>query len=251
MLNKGIVSVSFRKLTPEEIVREVKACGLKTIEWGSDVHVPAGDIETAKRVRELTESARLSCGSYGTYFNEFVDGVASEDEVAKYILSAEALGVTDLRIWPGNRWSWEASPEYYDIIVRNAQLACDLAKEKGMNICFEYHRHSLTDNRFAAGYLLERVGRDNAKLYWQYDPCQTHAENLMGLKMALPHLTNVHVQFGDCYFNLLDLKDGRKLWKDYMKLINSTGRDHNLYLEFVKGNTIEQLKKDAKTLLKF
>ena len=251
MLNKGICSVSFRKLTPEELVKEVQSAGLNTVEWGSDVHVPAGDIDAAKRVRELTENAGLSCGSYGTYFNEFVDGVASEDEVIPYILSAEALGVRDLRIWPGNRWSWEASPEYNDVIVKNAQIACDLAKDKGMNICFEYHRHSLTDNRFAVSYLLEKVNRDNAKLYWQYNPCITHEENLMGLKMALPHLVNVHVQFSDCYFQLHDLKEGKKLWKDYIKLIKSTGRDHNLYLEFVKGHTIEQLKKDAKTLLKF
>lgn len=251
MLKKGVVSVSFRKLSPEEIVKEAKACGLQTIEWGSDVHVREGDAETAKRVKEMTESAGLSCGSYGTYFGEFIETEAKKEDIMPFILSAEALGTKDLRVWAGWKWSWEASPEYFNMIVNTMQLACDLASEKGMNICFEYHRHTLTDNRFGALNLLEKINRDNAKLYWQYNPCITHEENLMELKMVLPHLTNVHVAFSSHDFKQYELKDGKRLWKDYMKIIKSSGRDHNLYLEFVKDNTIEQLKKDAKVLLKF
>ena len=39
----GLVSISFRKHTPEEIIQAVKAAGLSCIEWGSDVHAPPHD----------------------------------------------------------------------------------------------------------------------------------------------------------------------------------------------------------------
>ena len=38
--NLGLCSVSFRKHTPEEILRAMKDAGLSVIEWGSDVHCP-------------------------------------------------------------------------------------------------------------------------------------------------------------------------------------------------------------------
>ena len=56
----GLVSISFRSLSPEEIIRIAKAAGLSAIEWGGDVHVPFGEIETARRVGEITRAAGLS-----------------------------------------------------------------------------------------------------------------------------------------------------------------------------------------------
>ena len=41
------------------IIEAVKAAGLDGIEWGGDVHVPHGDVETAKRVAKLMEEAGL------------------------------------------------------------------------------------------------------------------------------------------------------------------------------------------------
>ena len=41
----GLVSISFRKHIPEEIIKAVKSAGLTCIEWGSDVHAPCRDTE--------------------------------------------------------------------------------------------------------------------------------------------------------------------------------------------------------------
>ena len=38
----GLVSVTFRQLSPEDIIDITYASGLKAVEWGSDVHLPAG-----------------------------------------------------------------------------------------------------------------------------------------------------------------------------------------------------------------
>ena len=44
-MKTGLCSVSFRKLTVEEIIAAVKDAGLDGIECGGDVHVPHGDVE--------------------------------------------------------------------------------------------------------------------------------------------------------------------------------------------------------------
>ena len=60
MLNTGLVSVTFRDKTPEEIISAVKQCGLEGIEWGGDVHVLPGDVSRAREIRHLTEQAGLA-----------------------------------------------------------------------------------------------------------------------------------------------------------------------------------------------
>lgn len=57
MLLPGLVSITFRKLSPGEIVELVATAGLVGIEWGGDVHVPHGDFARAAEVRKLTEGA--------------------------------------------------------------------------------------------------------------------------------------------------------------------------------------------------
>ena len=61
------------KLSPNvtDIVAIAKACadaGLRYIEWGSDVHVPAGNEARAREVRALCASAGIDPGAYGSYF---------------------------------------------------------------------------------------------------------------------------------------------------------------------------------------
>ena len=63
--NLGLCSVSFRKHTPEEILRAMKDAGLSVIEWGSDVHCPP---EKAEELAKLQKQYGIACCSYGTYF---------------------------------------------------------------------------------------------------------------------------------------------------------------------------------------
>ena len=66
--NIGLVSVTYRRLPAEAVVRLAKDAGLACIEWGSDVHVPETDPAGARRVGEFTRAAGLSVASYGTYY---------------------------------------------------------------------------------------------------------------------------------------------------------------------------------------
>ena len=40
MFDTGLVSITFRDKSVEEIIRAVSECGLHYIEWGSDVQAP-------------------------------------------------------------------------------------------------------------------------------------------------------------------------------------------------------------------
>ena len=68
MYQTGLVSVSFRPLSPKEIIEATAAAGLKCIEWGSDVHAPCNDIERLQEIAKLQKESGISCSSYGTYF---------------------------------------------------------------------------------------------------------------------------------------------------------------------------------------
>ena len=53
----GLTSVTFRKLTCEEIIRLAQESGAECIEWGGDVHVT--DEKTAREARRGCEQAGL------------------------------------------------------------------------------------------------------------------------------------------------------------------------------------------------
>ena len=53
MFHTGLVSISFRGNTAEELIQAAKETGITAIEWGSDVHVPAGDVQRAAQVKAL------------------------------------------------------------------------------------------------------------------------------------------------------------------------------------------------------
>ena len=46
----GLVSISFRRYSVDDILDACQKAGLTCIEWGSDVHVPVGQLENAINV---------------------------------------------------------------------------------------------------------------------------------------------------------------------------------------------------------
>ena len=68
MFTTGLVSVSFRPLSPAEVIAAAKSAGLDRIEWGGDIHAPHGDREQAKAVAALQKKEGVCCCSYGSYF---------------------------------------------------------------------------------------------------------------------------------------------------------------------------------------
>ena len=59
MNHTGLVSISFRKLSPEEVISAAAAAGLKAIEWGSDVHAPRDQAERLQEIVQLQQKYGL------------------------------------------------------------------------------------------------------------------------------------------------------------------------------------------------
>lgn len=245
MLKTGLVSVSFRNKTPEEIIKEVKKCGLQGIEWGGDIHVVPGDIKRAAEVRKLTEEEGLGVFAYGSYFRP---GEHSASEFGPVLESAVALKAPVIRVWAGAKWSFRADEAYVSRVAEETRKICDIAAGEGIQIAYEYHGWTLTDNRFSAMDLYGAVAKENMKLYWQPDFKVTGEDNLLALKMLQKNLKDIHVFYWDCLGNRFPLKEGEELWKHYISILKEDGKDHNLMLEFVRNDSFEQLEMDAEVL---
>ena len=56
-IRTGLTSVTFRQKTIDEIVALAHKAQLDGIEWGGDLHVPAGDVQAARHAAKATADA--------------------------------------------------------------------------------------------------------------------------------------------------------------------------------------------------
>ncbi len=95
MLTPGLCSVTFRQLDPPALLDLAARAGLAAVEWGADVHVPVGDLATARDVAARTADAGLAVASYGSYWR------AGPEDVGPVLATARALGAPRVRVWAG------------------------------------------------------------------------------------------------------------------------------------------------------
>ena len=242
MIKKGIVSVTFRQFTPEKIIELAKENGLSCIEWGSDVHVPAGDMEKASEVAGIMEKAGMESVSYGTYYRlgTYENHV---EEFMKYLKTAKVLGAKNLRLWAGVKEAEEYTADERIAMAEEAKALCKIAKEHGMTVSFEYHHGTLTGTTEGALELIENIGEDNAFLYWQPNQFKTEEYNLAGLKKVKKYVSNVHIFHWD-ESNRYALEEGITVWKRYL---SELGGNRAVLMEFVKDDSEEQFIFDAAT----
>lgn len=252
MIKSGLVSVSFRKLSIDEIINAVKNSGLKGIEWGGDVHVPHGDILCARDVYNKTIDAGLEVAAYGSYYK------AGESEAAglsftAVLSSAVELKAPTIRVWAGNRDSKDANETYRRQVADDLIRIGGLAEKQQISISIEYHVHTLTDCNESAVKLIKETNHNNVMNYWQPPVNITHEECKAGLSAVLHKLTNIHVYnwtFDKGEYIRFPLIEAYSQWEDYIKIAKTTGRNHYAMLEFIKDDNLKQLSRDADTLNK-
>ncbi|MCK4601119.1 MAG: TIM barrel protein, partial [Phycisphaerae bacterium] len=154
MLHSGLVSITFRKLPPEELVALVAKAGLEGVEWGGDVHVPHGDLRRAREVRKITLDAGLKVASYGSYYR-----VGHDEPVPFEVVLATAaeLAAPTIRLWAGKQGSETADAEYRDRVVQESQRIAELAAQANIVPAYEFHSGTLTDTNASASELLAAV----------------------------------------------------------------------------------------------
>ena len=132
----GLVSISFRKNSPEEILQAMQEAGLTCIEWGSDVHAPQNDEAQLRKVAALQKRYGITCCAYGTYFHL---GETPMEELPAYIAAAKILGTNILRLWCGTKNSEEYAPEEEEQLYKLCREAAKVAEEAGVVLCMECH----------------------------------------------------------------------------------------------------------------
>jgi sugar phosphate isomerase/epimerase len=241
MLHSGLVSVTFRKLSPAEIVALVRQAGLEGIEWGGDVHVPHGDLARAREVRKLTVDAGLSVPSYGSYYRAGLREPAPFEAVLE---TAVELGAPVIRVWAGKKASDEADPAYRLLVEEDSVRIGALAAKAGVTVAFEYHGNTLTDTRDSALRLL-RTCAGSVKSYWQ--PRGSPADSQADLQSVVPYLSHIHAFYWEGS-DRHPLADGAKNWAAYLKTIAAVGGDRYVLIEFVKGDSPDAFLADAAAL---
>ena len=245
MLISGLVSVTFRSLSCEEIIALAAQNGLKAIEWGADVHVPPGSESRAREVWEKTAAAGLTVAAYGSYYR--LGQGQPREEFEKVLTGARLLHTDTVRVWAGSKGSADCSEAEKQDLIREAVLLGELAKEQGVRLCFECHPHTLTDEKDAAVTLMRAVNRDNVKMYWQPNQYKTVDENRRYLQAILPWLANLHV-FHWRGEKKHPLAPAQEEWKTYFDLADSDGKAHCCLLEFMPDGKKESLPQEAETL---
>lgn len=244
---KGLLSITFRKKSPEEIIELVKSSGLQAIEWGGDIHVPHGDIEAARKTALLTKEAGLEVACYGSYYRA---GKVEDEHAFQPVLdSALALGAPAIRVWAGDRSSADADSAWWNKVITDLQHIADLANEHQLQIVIEYHKNTLTDSWQTAVQLIESVDRSNVKMNWQPPTELSISERMEGLERVAPWLAHVHV-FQWSEQGRHPLSDGEAEWTEYLRFIDQLPTGHPVMLEFVKDDDEAQFLADASTLLK-
>ncbi|HBM80041.1 MAG TPA: sugar phosphate isomerase/epimerase [Clostridiaceae bacterium] len=252
MIHTGLVSVTFRKLKPIQIVKLVSLAQLEGIEWGGDVHVPHGDIDTAREVYKQTVESGLSVTSYGSYYRMDTED-KNLDDFKKVLDTALELHAPMIRVWAGNKGSASADENWWRHIINISRKIGDMAGKVNIAISYEYHGNTLTDTNGSALRLLKEVGHNNIKSYWQPPVNMSFKERIAGLKNILPYLTNVHVFRWVTHASKIErrpLKSGMDEWGAYLNVVSDDGHDHNAMIEFVKDDDTRQFMEDANVLKK-
>ncbi len=248
MIYPGLVSITFRKLSPAEIAALVRKAGLKGIEWGGDIHVPHGDLVRAREVRELTLEQGLVTAAYGSYYRVGQSegaGLAFE----RVLETAVELGAPTIRVWPGVAGSSEVDEDGRWKIIEDLRRIAGLAARAGVSISTEFHGGTLTDTNESASKLLVEVDSGNVFTCWQPHNGEATADCVAGLVQVLPRVSNIHVfHWWPTSAERHPLAKGAERWAQFWALLKPTPGDRHALLEFVQEDSPDAFLRDAAIL---
>jgi len=246
----GLVTVTFRQLSPEQIVGAAKKAGLQVLEWGGDVHVPAGDTRRAREVAALTREAGLDTICYGSYYRVGHGGEGGKPAFSEVFATACALGAPCIRVWAGTRGSEKSDDGYFRQVCDDANRIADAAAERGVRIAFEFHDGTINDNAEAADKLLAALPHPNVDTLWQPLVSLDSEQRNRSLQVVLSRLAHVHA-FHWLPADPIDrrpLAEGADLWRGWLGTMRAAGRNPDCLLEFVHGDLPARLEADALAL---
>ncbi len=237
----GLVSVSFRAKSPEEILQAMQKAGLHYIEWGSDVHAPYSEHEKLRELVSLGEKYDVKCSSYGTYFRI---GENRPEEILEYIAAAKILGTDILRIWAGSKNSEDFTEEEKEVFFEQCREIASYAEQENVKICLECHNNTFTRSLTGTLELKEHVTSDHFIMYWQPNQYGTVEGNLAYAEAVGGYTEVIHV-FNWEGKQKFPLREAVELWKQYLEKFDD---EKFLLLEFMPDGRLESLGAEADAL---
>jgi len=247
MITPALLSVTFRKLPAEDVVRLAVENGLRAIEWGGDIHAPPRDLAAVARVRDLTRAAGLAVCAYGSYYRIGVRDPAAPT-FAEVLAAAQVLGAPLIRVWVSNQGSANITAAEFADLVAEARDLADQAAAVGITIATEWHGGTLTDRCDVTLAFLRAVDRPNVRTVWQPHQGQSDAAAAADLAEALPWVVHLHV------FSWWPMNERHPLayreaaWRTWLAIAARAGRPLAAGLEFVVNDDPAVLPTDAALL---
>jgi 3-dehydroshikimate dehydratase len=247
MIRTGLVSVTFRSLSPRHIIDLAARAGVEGIEWGGDVHVPHGNPALARELAKMTSEAGLCSAAYGSYYRV---GNEPPDIFGRIVDVAVALQTKIIRVWAGNAGSAESDNAVRQRVTEDARRISELAAAAGLTLACEWHGGTLTDIAASATLLFSQVDHPAFKTYWQPHRLMPVEKCLEDLNAAKPRLVGLHVfQWNVITGDREPLADGEAAWRQYIAAAGPSLPEGSFaLLEFVKGDDPKQFLVDAGTL---
>lgn len=246
MITPGLCSVTLRSATVDEIAELALDCRLGAIEWGADVHVQPGDDAAVRRARAA--GGGLIC-TYGSYLMAGTPRDAGSDVLV--LDTALALGASTVRVWCS--FGIEPGSEHTGAIVDDLRTIAALAAERDMRVGVEFHGGTLTATVASTIALLDAVAAPNLGSYWQppyWLAARPPARDADDVRSLGERLVNLHVyewtHAPDVQRRVLEC--GRERWAEVFAAVPSG--PHLALLEFVAGESAEQVARDAQTLVR-
>ncbi len=246
-MTPGLVSITFRQLNPREIVDLVVEGGLRSIEWGGDVHVPPGDVPAAREVGAITRDAGLEVAAYGSYFR-VIERNGEVPDFEPVLAAAVTLGAPTIRVWAGQLGSGEVDEKGLHALAERLRAICRQADAEGIRIALEYHGGTYTDSASSTLRLLAAADHANLDTLWQPANGLPPEACAADLQVCLPQVSNVHAFHWISFAERFALADGASHWSRYLQLLGTSPRQRHILIEFVKSDTPAQFLADASTL---
>ncbi len=240
----GLCSVTLRRLPAVEVIAQARAAGLHRIEWGADVHAPPTDPGLAE-LGARTRAAGLTVSSYGSYWRA---GVSSREHLVEIVEGAVALEAPRIRVWASDVGTAQADAQVWERAVRDLREGCIVAGERGVELSLEFHPDTLTDSVDSTLELLERVGDDRLRTYWQPRLDEPVEPAVAGLRRLLPVLSGVLVFSWWPGAHRLRLAERLDLWSAVIDWLLADSAPTDLLLEFVPDDDPERIAAEAAVL---
>lgn len=183
-------------VTPEEGLARLREAGFEGIElWP-----PSLEKFGAQRWATALEATGMRCFQLCPYF-DFVHGPErieqSRADLLAYLEAAEAMKCERLRVFTGPPWgegvvgASEATEEQWQAAIEGLREFCDVAAQRGVELCLECHEGSLMEDAPSALRILNSVDRSNLTVNLQIP--FPNEDWRVSLEKLASHTTHIHI----------------------------------------------------------